>query len=99
MKSVVRLLAVAALGLLAFAAPASAQYMFLDSNGDAAHTAADLLNTNGTPTTVTLYLVTDANRDGGAAVCNTDDGDLTINSYGVALQASGGTVSFTGFTN
>ena len=99
MKSVVRLLAVVAFGLLAFAAPSSAQYVFLDSNGDAAHTASDQLNANGVATPVSLYVITDKNRDGGTATCNTADGELTINSYGISIQATGGTVTFTGWAN
>ncbi|MEK7349082.1 MAG: hypothetical protein AABZ94_09440, partial [Candidatus Eisenbacteria bacterium] len=99
MKFVVRLLVVAAVCLMAFAAPASAQYMFLDSNGDGANTVADRLNANGTATTVDVWLRTNTNRDLSAASCVTADGDLTINSYVVNLQASGGTVGFTGFVN
>ncbi|MGE5175154.1 MAG: Ig-like domain-containing protein [Hyphomicrobiales bacterium] len=99
MKFAVRLLALGALCLLAFAAPASAQYMYLDSNGDGVHTAADVMNANGTTTTVDAYLYTDQNADGSTATCDTGDGDLTMNSYVVNTVASGGTVAYSNFVN
>ncbi|HET9952249.1 MAG TPA: putative Ig domain-containing protein [Candidatus Eisenbacteria bacterium] len=99
MKSVARFLVVAAVCLAAFAAPASAQYMYLDSNGDGVNTAADLLNANGVPTTVDVWLRTNVNADGSPATCVTGDGDLTINSYVTNMQATGGTVTYSGFTN
>jgi hypothetical protein len=50
--------------LICVGAPARAQYMYLDSNGDGVHTATDLLQPNGVSTTVDLYLATNQNRDG-----------------------------------
>ena len=92
MKLLIRLVfAVALLG--AFATPAAAQYMYLDSNGDGIHTEADDLNANGVPTTVDVWIITNQNRDGSEAVCNTQDGILQINSYAVNLVAEGGTVT------
>jgi len=81
MKLFLRLaFALALLGL--YSVPASAQYMFLDANGDGVYNAdTDKLNSNGTPTTVDVYLVTNQNRDGSTAVCDVDGtSPLSINS-------------------
>ena len=95
-----RLVFAAALLGASFATPVSAQYMFLDTNGDGLHTDADDLLANGTPTNVTVYVITNQNRDGTAAVCNQDPNiPLTINSYVVSLQAVGGLVEYSNFTN
>ena len=80
------------------AAPASAQYMYLDSNGDGVHTDADVMNAAG-GTTVDVYVNTNHNRDGSEVECNTADGILQINSYVVNLVAQGGTVTYSGFIN
>ena len=77
---------------------ATAQYIYLDSNGDGIHTSADVLATTGT-TTVDVWLSTDHNRDGGEATCDTGDGPLSINSYSFILKAQHGTVTWSGFTN
>jgi hypothetical protein len=90
---------VAALLLPLAAAPASAQYMYLDANANGIHDAGDVLNANGAPTTVDVWLITNQNRDGSEAVCNTGDGILQINSYAVNLLAQGGTVTYGGFVN
>ena len=81
------------------ATPASAQYMYLDSNGDGVHTSEDVMNANGIATTVDVWVDTDNNRDGSAAVCNSSDADLTINSYVFNLEATGGNVTYSGFIN
>lgn len=100
MKFVWRLLALGALLCLPFAAPASAQYTFLDTNGDAVHTSADVMGPNGEQTSADIYLITNQNRNGTTAVCNDSLGtSLTINSYVVNLRASGGSVNYSGFTN
>jgi len=78
---------------------ASAQYMYLDSNGNGVHDTGDRLNANGTPTTVDLYVWTNQNRDGSTPVCDTGDGPLTINVYWINLMAAGGTVTYSGFVN
>ena len=82
-----------------FASTSNAQFMYFDSNGDGVHTAADRMNANGVATTVDVWLRTITNGNGSAATCVTADGALTINSYVVTLQATGGTVSYTGFVN
>jgi hypothetical protein len=77
---------------------ASAQYMYLDTNGDGLSTSADQIDPGG-PTTLDVWVRTDTNRDGSPAECVTQDGDLTINSYEFILHAVGGTVAWSGFTN
>ncbi|MGE5175610.1 MAG: FG-GAP repeat domain-containing protein, partial [Hyphomicrobiales bacterium] len=76
---------------------ASAQYMYLDSDGDGVHTAADGLSQVGT-TQVDIWLRTDHDRDGSVATCPTGE-DLSIVSYVVCLQVVDGTVSFTNAAN
>jgi PKD repeat protein len=90
---------VAALLLPLAAAPASAQYMYLDSNANGIHDDGDLLNANGVPTTADVWIITNQNRDGSEATCNTEDGILQINSYAVNLLAQGGTVTYSNFIN
>ena len=100
MKLWIRLVFAAALLGASFATPVSAQYMFLDTNGDGLHTDADDLLANGTPTNATVYIITNQNEDGSAAVCNQNpETPLTINSYVVSLQAVGGLVEYSNFTN
>jgi hypothetical protein len=78
------------------AAPASAQYMFLDTNGDGAHTSADVLVAGAN--TVNVYLDTNHNKDGSVATCDIDGSSpLNINSYFVNL--SGTNVTYTLLTN
>lgn len=94
-------LAAAALLLIATAlwpASARAQYMYLDSNGDGVHSAADQLNP-ADPTTFDIWINTAANRDGTPAVCDQGSEPLSIISYQVILRAVGGTVSWSGFTD
>jgi hypothetical protein len=93
-----RWLFLAALLLLPLAAGrASAQYMFLDANGDGLYDpAVDKMNANGVATTVDVYVITDKNRDGSTAICDSDDDNgnppgftpLTINSYAFNLARS-----------
>ena len=77
---------------------AHAQYLYLDSNGDGIHSALDVVNPTGT-TMVDIWIDTDSNRDGSAATCPTQDGDLTINSYEIILKVTNGAVSWGAFTN
>lgn len=92
------LLALFALAALAPALSARAQYLFLDANGDGAHTAADVIQPSGT-TTFDVWIVTNQNRDGSAAVCPSQDGDLTLGSYEFILHAMNGTVTYGAFVN
>jgi PKD domain-containing protein/putative Ig domain-containing protein/flagellar hook capping protein FlgD len=85
--------------VVGFVRAASAQYMYLDSNGNGVHDASDRLNANGIATTVDLYVWTNQNRDGSTAVCDTGPEPLSINQYQINLLAMNGTVSYSGFTN
>ena len=76
----------AAITVLA-AAPASAQFIYMDVNGDAICNSSDVL-TSGV-TAVDIYLDTDSNADGSAATCPTGEA-LSINSYIFVLQSTGG---------
>ena len=90
-----------ALALLAAMAlpvrPAHAQYMYMDSNGDGVHTAADVLSATGT-TLAKVYLRTNKHRDGSDAICPTGE-EYSINSYEIGLRATGGTVLYSNSTN
>ncbi len=98
LPSLSRVLAGILLAALATAPSAQAQYLYLDSNGDGIHTAADVLQPSGS-TTFDVWIITDHNRDGTAAVCPTADGALTINSYEFILHAVNGTVTYGAFVN
>jgi hypothetical protein len=93
-----RLAGVGLLALTLAAAPATAQYMYLDSNGDGLHLGDDRVNASG-PTTIDIWLDTDTNRDGSAAVCDLPPGDLDLGAYEFVLQSVGGTVTWGSFTN
>lgn len=101
MISHARLLVILSIAFLTlFLVPSAfAQYMYLDSNGDGVHTAADAVNPSG-PTTVDIWLDTAANRDGSPAACDVDASQiLDIFSYQASLRATGGTISWGTFTN
>ncbi|MGE5177607.1 MAG: hypothetical protein ACM3PF_00790, partial [Bacteroidota bacterium] len=100
MKFAIRHLIFSALLLLAFAGRASAQYIWMDSNGDGVHTAADVMSPNGTPTTVDFWLNTNHNKDGSLAICDTGDGNLdTWNSYAIHVSVLNGTATFANYVN
>lgn len=89
-----------ALLALSFPRPLHAQYVFIDANANGVHDAGDVLNPNGTPTPVDVWIDTNHNRDGSLAVCDTGDGDLgTWNSFAMHFAVSAGTVSFTNYVN
>ena len=77
--------------------PATAQHMFLDTNGDGTFTESDAYGFSS-PATVDLYLVTDTNFDGSPAYCP-EGGPLDVSSYTVNLRAFGEPVTFTNVTN
>ena len=80
--------------LFGFAPHATAQYLFLDTNGNGVRDAGDKIDPTGT-TTIDIWLETDRNRDGTPAICDPEEGvGLTINSYTVAFDVFGGTVRF-----
>jgi PKD repeat protein len=93
-------LAVCLLLLATSPSTVSAQYMYIDANGDGIHTAADVMPALGTPQTVAVWLDRNHNRDGSVTTCNTADGDLSFwNSYAVHINANFGMVNFSNFTN
>mgnify|MGYP001573316543 CR=1 FL=1 len=81
------LLLVAVVALVAFAAPAHSQYMFLDTNADGVCNTSDLLGPAST--SVDVWLDTDSNQDATPAVCSSSSNLFTINSYEVILRATG----------
>jgi hypothetical protein len=92
------LLVFAAVVALAIGVPASAQYMYLDVNGDGACTSADALTP--TVTSVDVYLKTNQYANGTTAVCNDNSGtQMTINSYTFILSAPTGGVTYGAWTD
>ena len=87
----------AALVALAIGAPASAQYMWLDVNGDGQCTENDVLGPS--TTSVDVWLDTDSNADGSPATCVTADGAMTLNSYQIVLVAPAGGVTYGAWTD
>lgn len=95
MKRFLLLLGVAA---LLVAAPAFAQYMYLDVNGDQVCNSSDALTSS--VTSVDVWLNTNHNADGSLATCSDGTSQMTINSYEFILHASGtGTVTFGTYAN
>jgi len=73
--------------------------MYLDSNGDGVHTAADKLHPVKS-TVVDIWFDTAHNRDGSATSCHSDPTiPLDLFSYVVNLKATGGTVAYSSYTN
>ncbi len=79
--------------------PATAQHIFLDTNGDGVHSTADRLSPIGS-TRVDIWLQTDQNRDTSTAISALRDGvPLSIFSYEFILHAVGGTVEWGAYEN
>jgi hypothetical protein len=83
-------------GLISLPQDAAGQYIFLDTNGDSNHTAADRLPF-GT-TTVDLWLDLERNRDGTPAQC-TEWGSvlpnpLDLGGIDVLLETTGGPITW-----
>ena len=90
------LLCVAVLAL-AVGVPASAQYMFLDVNGDGFCDNTDVLD--NTVTSVDVWLATAYDANFFPVTCPDGQGhDLTINSYTFILRSTGG-VTFGAWTD
>ena len=79
------LLCVAVLAL-AVGVPASAQYMYLDENGDGVCTSDDIID--NTTTSVDVWLSTNKNGDGSDAFCATGEA-ISIFSYTFILRVEG----------
>lgn len=80
------LLCVAVLAL-AVGVPASAQYMWIDENGDGICDDTDIID--NTTTSVDVWLSTNKNKDGSDAFCPTGE-ELSLISYTFILRSSGG---------
>jgi len=76
---------------------ASAQYMYLDTDGDGVNTSADILS-GSSPVPVKVYLRTDQNRSGSPTACSTGPEALSIFSWEFILRVSGGTVTWGALT-
>ena len=86
---------------------ATAQYMYLDTNGDGIHTDADVLKPSGT-TTIAVWLDTQHDKDGTLQTCNSHthaphdwswegappDPGLDIFCYDIYLVVTDGTVTW-----
>src|SRR2546422_10815250 len=88
MRTFRRILLIVSLVSLTGASHASAQYIYLDTNGNGVHDSADLVSGSG-PTTVDVWLNTSLNRNGSPGACPSGG----WNSYEVILPAVGGTVT------
>jgi hypothetical protein len=99
------LLVLAAFLALTISAPASAQYMYIDVNGDGLNTSADVLTPSVTG--VDIYLATNKALSDPSdpsspiidATCQTDVAELTINSYQMILTTPSGGVTYGAWTD
>lgn len=82
-------------------APASAQFIWIDANGDGVNTPADVVHPieQAISTPMDIWIRTDQNANGSPAVCASGDGDLTIAGYQLVLRATNGTVTWPMFQN
>ncbi len=84
--------------LVATSDPALAQYLYLDTNGDGVYSEADTINPSG-PTSMDVWIRTDANRDGSIVSCTAPGESLTIFSYEFILHAIDGSVNWGTYVN
>ena len=93
------LLLLGVIAALAIGAPAHSQYIFMDVNGDAANTSADLLTSS--ITSVDVYLDTNHKKDGTVVTCiQNPPQPMDFFSYDMVVHTSGtGSVSLTSYTN
>lgn len=75
----------------------SAQYTYLDSNGNGIPDAGDRLRS--CTTRIDVWLNTSTNRDGSPASCGFGSGALSMSHYEFVLHAVGGTVIWGPMTN
>lgn len=89
------------LALLDAGSSATAQYMYLDVDGDGASTINDAAAlAGGEPTRVDLYLRTNSSPYAGTATCAADpSAALGLNSYTVNIYSLDAPVSFTNVVN
>jgi len=81
------LLLVAAVALVAFAAPAHSQYMWLDTNNDGICDSNDILTPAST--SVDVWLATNEDAAGNPVTCVQSSSNLTINSYEFFVRSTG----------
>ena len=72
------LLLVAVVALVAFAAPAYSQYMYIDTNNDGICDNTDILTPSST--SVDIWLVTNADKFGAPVTCAQSSSNLMKNS-------------------
>ena len=85
--------------LHASAGLASAQHIFLDTNGDGVYSTADRLSATG-GTRVDVWLETDRNRDSSPALSVARNGvPVSLFGYEFILRAVGGTVDWGAYAN
>ena len=93
MKRLLLLLGAAA---LLVAAPAFAQYVYLDTNGDGVCNSSDALS--DVSNSIDIWFDTDTNKDGTPAVCSDGMTEMSIFSYEFILS-SNGSVTYGAYTN
>ena len=98
MKFAKRFLLLCGVLLLALAGPASAQYMFIDADGNGLPGAGDVMQANGVVTNAAVYLYTNRDRIGTTRTCNDGTSTIDLFAYAVNLEATGGTVDYGTFT-
>ena len=81
------LLLVAVVALVAFAAPAHSQYMFIDTNNDGVCNSSDILTPSST--SVDVWLATNADKNAVPVVCAQGGSALTMNSYEFFIRSTG----------
>lgn len=86
------------LALCIAASTARAQYIYLDTNADGVHDASDAVATAGA-TSVDVWLVTNADRNGSPVVCPSGPEPVDLSGYEVVLHATNGTVVWGAFQN
>jgi hypothetical protein len=90
------LLVLSAVVALAVGGSASAQYMWLDVNGDGVCNSSDVLAPS--ITSIDVYLATNMDADGSVATCPTGEA-LTINSYTFVLSTGTGGAAYGTWTD
>jgi hypothetical protein len=84
--------------VVASAATAAAQYMYLDANGDGVHTSADVVPSGGT-VTFDVWLVTNQERSGPAAVCMQNGNAPALRGYSILVGVTNATVTWSDVRN
>ncbi|HEX7078962.1 MAG TPA: hypothetical protein VF363_11110 [Candidatus Eisenbacteria bacterium] len=100
MKRLTLVAAVWALAASAAAVPASAQYMYLDVNGDGVCNSSDVVDPS--VSSVDVYVDTNHHADGTIASCAGPEGDFSIYSYTFILRwtpLGPGAFSYGGWTD